>query len=181
MSSNRDSKSCHADDFPNERPLSENCMQRRSRVRRKSTNLSSRVSIESEQALEAQREILTYEAAEEIHRRDNKSLRMSKTLKFELRCQNLESSVRREGSRQTREYLQRNINSSNEECRKCVNLYKAFQNERASLVPDVRRLQSLLTVDLRSLRRSIPRDGTQRSATESRKPNCETEFGSAKC
>ena len=124
--------SCHADDFPNERPFSENCMQRRSRVRRKSTNLSSRVSIESEQSLEAQREILTHEAAEEIHRRDNKSLRVWKTLKFELRCRNLESSVRREGFGQTREHLQRNINSSNEKYRKYVNLYEAFQNERAS-------------------------------------------------
>ena len=37
-------------------------------------------SVESAQALEAQREVLTHEAAEEIHRKDCVSLRMMRTL-----------------------------------------------------------------------------------------------------
>ena len=68
-------------------------------------------SVESAQALEAQREVLTREAAEEMNRRDSTSLGMMQTLEFDLQC---EASARREGFEQ----LQRTSNASNEECRK---------------------------------------------------------------
>ena len=41
-------------------------------------------SVESAQALEAQRVVLTHEVAEDIHRRDSLCVGMMQTLKFEL-------------------------------------------------------------------------------------------------
>ena len=115
-SSNRDSKSCHADD------VTEN-------------NVAAEFDVEPAQALEAQREILTHEAAEDIHRRDGISLSMMRTLEFQSHS---EPAAHREGFEQNRNYLQKCHNSSNEECRKYY-LFEELHNERASLVPDVRR------------------------------------------
>ena len=70
------------------------------------------ISVESPPALEAQREVLTREAAEEFHRRDIISQGMMRTLE----CESLsEAATQREGSEQTRDYLLRSLNASNEE------------------------------------------------------------------
>ena len=54
------------------------------------------------------------------------------TLEFESHS---EAAAQREGFEETRDYLQRSSNVSNEECRKNDKLYEESQNERASLVP----------------------------------------------
>ena len=131
-STHGDSKSCHADDFQNERSFLQTRKQRRSRGRRKATNLSSRVfsriSTSSQSATRA----------EEIHLRDCISLGMMRSPDIESLS---EASAQREGFDQTRDYFQRSFNS-NEECRKYHNLYEEFQNQRASMVPRERQLTS---------------------------------------
>ena len=46
-----------------------------------------------------------------------------------------EAAGQREEFEQTRDYLQRSLNDSNEECRRYYHLYEEFQNERASMDP----------------------------------------------
>ena len=89
-------------------------------------------SVESAQALEAQREVLSHEAAEDIHRRDGKSLGVMRALEFESH-----SGVvgQREGFEQTRDYLQRSLNASKEEYPKYYKFLKSIKTKDTPLYP----------------------------------------------
>ena len=83
-------------------------------------------------ALEAQREVLTHEATEEIRRRD--SISMGR-MRIRERGSLSVASAQREGFEQTRSYLQKRLNFSQlKKIRKYHHLYQEFQHERASLV-----------------------------------------------
>ena len=69
--SNRDRKSCHADDFPSEGSFFR--LENAEFDERQQIYLHE-FSVESAQAVEAHRKVLTHEAAGEIHRRDSVSL-----------------------------------------------------------------------------------------------------------
>ena len=88
----------------------------------------------SAEALEAQREVLTHGASEGSHRRDCLSLGMLRTLEFELHS---EVATQRGGFEQTRDYLQKSLNVSNEEYRKYYIVYEEDQDERSSTIREV--------------------------------------------
>ena len=69
--------------------------------------------------IEAQREVLTHDAAEEIHRTDGVSEGMMRTKEFESHS---EVSAQRKGFEMSRDYHQKSPNASNEEHRKYYNL-----------------------------------------------------------
>ena len=91
-----------------------------------------------ESAHEAQIEVLTHEAAEELHRRDCPSLGMIRTLEIESHSN---VAVQRERFEQTRDYHQRSLHASNKEYNKQYNLFEEYQDERSSMIPGVRPLQ----------------------------------------
>ena len=154
----RDSKSCHADTFPNEARFfffkpENNAASEFDDVDNESIFTNS---VESAQVLEAQREVLSHKAAEEFHRRDSTYLGM-------MRAQKCVSHLEAAAQRETRDYLQRS-------------LYEEFQDERSSMIPGVRRLQDReRQLIFRDLGSTVRRSGVQRSSTKSRKQSCETE------
>ena len=97
------------------------------------------ISVDSAQALEAQREVLIYEAAAEFHPSAMVLQGMVRTLEFESHS---EAADQREGVEQTQSNLQRSPNASNEGCRKYFHLYEEFPNEKATVVPHVHRLHA---------------------------------------
>ena len=147
-SSTRDSKSCHADDFPNAPFFLE--------LKKVAAEFDEKQRIDlrdfqSNQALEEQRQVLTLEADEEIHRRDRVSLGVLQTLKKDLnRLGNI---------------LAANTVTGTRSCTTGELLCKAYALERQ--------------FNLRGLGSSQPRDGIQRSTAEYRKRNCDAEVGSA--
>ena len=92
-----------------------------------------------------------------------------------------EGAAQREGFEQGLDYLQRSLNASNGEYRKCNNLYGEYQDERSSNNTwRSTSTRSRKTIDLRDPGNTVLSSGVQRSQTESRRRNCETEVGNSK-